>query len=100
MWVADMDFETAPCIKSALLDRINHGIYGYTEPPKELPSTVAQYLKTEFNWSIDTDWIVWLPSLVVGLNIVSRAFADEGEAILSNTPIYPPMEIVRRLRLH
>ena len=47
MWVADMDFETAPCIKSALLDRINHGIYGYTEPPKELPSTVAQYLKTE-----------------------------------------------------
>lgn len=90
MWVADMDFETAPCIKSALLDRINHGIYGYTEPPKELPSTVAQYLKTEFNWSIDTDWIVWLPSLVVGLNIVSRAFADEGEAILSNTPIYPP----------
>ena len=90
MWVADMDFETAPCIKSALLDRINHGIYGYTEPPKELPSTVAQYLKTEFNWSIDKDWIVWLPSLVVGLNIVSRAFADEGEAILSNTPIYPP----------
>ena len=90
MWVADMDFETAPCIKSALLDRINHGIYGYTEPPKELPSTVVQYLKTEFNWSIDTDWIVWLPSLVVGLNIVSRAFADEGEAILSNTPIYPP----------
>ena len=90
MWVADMDFETAPCIKSALLDRINHGIYGYTEPPEELPSTVAQYLKTEFNWSIDTDWIVWLPSLVVGLNIVSRAFADEGEAILSNTPIYPP----------
>ena len=90
MWVADMDFETAPCIKSALLDRINHGIYGYTEPPKELPSTVTQYLKTEFNWSIDTDWIVWLPSLVVGLNIVSRAFADKGEAILSNTPIYPP----------
>jgi len=90
MWVADMDFETAPCIKSALLNRINHGIYGYTEPPKELPFTVAQYLKTEFNWSIDTDWIVWLPSLVVGLNVVSRAFADEGEAILSNTPIYPP----------
>lgn len=37
MWVADMDFETAPCIKSALLDRINHGIYGYTEPPKNYP---------------------------------------------------------------
>lgn len=90
MWVADMDFETAPCIKNALLNRINHGIYGYTEPPKELPYTVAKYLKTEFNWSIDTDWIVWLPSLVVGLNVVSRAFAEEGDKILSNTPIYPP----------
>ena len=90
MWVADMDFETAPCIKSALLERINHGIYGYTQPPEELSSTVATYLKTEFNWAIDTDWIIWLPSLVVGLNVVSRAFAEEGDAILSNTPIYPP----------
>ena len=90
MWVADMDFETAPCIKSALLERINHGIYGYTQPPAELSSTVATYLKTEFNWAIDTDWIIWLPSLVVGLNVVSRAFAEEGDAILSNTPIYPP----------
>ncbi|MDC1311470.1 PatB family C-S lyase [Burkholderiales bacterium] len=90
MWVADMDFETAPCIKNALLNRINHGIYGYTEPPKELPPTVAHYLKSEFDWSIDTDWIVWLPSLVVGLNVVSRAFAEKGDAILSNTPIYPP----------
>ena len=90
MWVADMDFETAPCIKSALLERINHGIYGYTQPPAELSSTVVTYLKTEFNWAIDTDWIIWLPSLVVGLNVVSRAFAEEGNAILSNTPIYPP----------
>ncbi|MDA0238001.1 MAG: PatB family C-S lyase [Proteobacteria bacterium] len=90
MWVADMDFETAPCIKSALMERVNHGIYGYTQPPAELPPTVAAYLKTEFNWAIDTDWIIWLPSLVVGLNVVSRAFAEEGDEILSNTPIYPP----------
>ena len=90
MWVADMDFETAPCIKSALLERVNHGIYGYTQTPTELPPTVVNYLSEEFNWTIDPDWIVWLPSLVVGLNVVSRAFAKDGEAIISNTPIYPP----------
>ena len=90
MWVADMDFETAPCIKSALLERIEHGIYGYTQPPRELTSAVINYLDTSFNWSINADWIVWLPSLVVGLNVVSRAFAEEDQEILSNTPIYPP----------
>jgi len=90
MWVADMDFETAPCIKSALLERIEHGIYGYTQPPRELTSAVIDYLDVSFNWSVNADWIVWLPSLVVGLNVVSRAFAEEGQEILSNTPIYPP----------
>ena len=90
MWVADMDFETAPCIKSALLERIEHGIYGYTQPPRELTSAVIDYLDASFNWAVNADWIVWLPSLVVGLNVVSRAFAEEGQEILSNTPIYPP----------
>ncbi|MEK9917051.1 MAG: aspartate aminotransferase, partial [Betaproteobacteria bacterium] len=75
MWVADMDFETAPCIKSALLKRIEHGIYGYTQTPGELTSAVINYLDASFNWSVNADWIVWLPSRVVGLNVVRRAFA-------------------------
>ncbi len=90
MWVADMDFVTAPCVIEELKRRVGHGIFGYTNPPRDLPGVVTQVLETEFDWKVDPDWIVWLPSLVVGLNVVSRAFADEGEDILTAVPIYPP----------
>lgn len=90
LWVADMDFKTAPCVSEALSERVRHGIFGYTQPPKELPGVVASMLERDFDWQIDPDWIVWMPSLVVGLNVVSRAFADKGDEILTVTPIYPP----------
>jgi cysteine-S-conjugate beta-lyase len=90
MWVADMDFRTAPCIVDMLEARVRHGIFGYTNPPAELPGAVAAAMRRDHGWDIDPDWIVWLPSLVVGLSVVSRAFAAEDEEILTATPIYPP----------
>jgi cysteine-S-conjugate beta-lyase len=90
MWVADMDFRTAPCIVDMLAARVQHGVFGYTNPPAELPGAVAAAMRRDHGWQIDPDWIVWMPSLVVGLNVVSRAFAAENEEILTATPIYPP----------
>jgi len=90
LWVADMDFQTAPCVIETLSERIHHGIFGYTQPPKELPGVVASMLEHDFGWQIDPEWIVWMPSLVVGLNVMSRAFAARGDEILTATPIYPP----------
>lgn len=90
MWVADMDFRTAPCIIETLSERVQHGVFGYTHPPEELPGIIATALQRDFAWTIDPDWIVWMPSLVVGLNVVSRAFAAEGEEVLTTIPIYPP----------
>jgi cystathionine beta-lyase len=90
MWVADMDFRTAPAVVEALRARVEHGIFGYTEPPAELAPAVATALQRDFAWHIEADWIVWLPSLVVGLNVVCRAFAAQGDDVLTAVPIYPP----------
>lgn len=90
MWVADMDFRCAPAILDALHARVAHGVFGYTEPPSDLAPGVAAALQRDHGWRVDPDWIVWLPSLVVGLNVVSRAFADEGDDVLTAIPIYPP----------
>jgi cystathionine beta-lyase len=90
LWVADMDFRCAPAIVEALRARVDHGVFGYTEPPAELAPTIARALQRDHGWLIEPDWIVWLPSLVVGLNVVSRAFAEEGDDILTCVPIYPP----------
>jgi cystathionine beta-lyase len=90
LWVADMDFRCAPPIVEVLRERVEHGIFGYTEPPPNLAPTIVQAIERDHGWRIEPDWIVWMPSLVVGLNVVSRAFAEEGDDVLTAVPIYPP----------
>ncbi len=90
MWVADMDFACAPPIIEALHRRVDHGIFGYSNPPAGLIDATLAHLQNEFDWNIQPEWIVWLPGLVVGLNVVSRAFGREGDDVLTAVPIYPP----------
>jgi len=90
MWVADMDFRAPEPVLETLHERIDHGIFGYARPEPSTIEAVLEMLERNYGWKVDPDWLVWLPGLVVGLNIASRAFASEGEAILTNTPIYPP----------
>jgi len=90
MWVADMDFETAPVIVEALRRRVDHGIFGYARPVKSTVDAVTGALAARYHWTVDPAWIVWLPGLVCGLNLAARAFAEDGEEILSLSPVYPP----------
>lgn len=90
MWVADMDFNCAPPIIDALHRRIDHGIFGYSNPPAGLVEATLAYQEKEYGWKIRSEWIVWLPGLVVGLNVVSRAFGVEGDDAITAVPIYPP----------
>lgn len=90
MWVADMDFRCAPAIVEALRARVEHGIFGYTDAPAELAPAVCEALLRDYGWTVDPGWIVWLPSLVVGLNVVSRALSEADEEVLTAQPIYPP----------
>jgi cystathionine beta-lyase len=61
LWVADMDFRSPPAVIDALRHRIDHGVFGYTNPPESLNKTVVEMLATEYNWSIKPQWLVWLP---------------------------------------
>lgn len=90
LWVADMDFHSAPAILDALQKRLDHGIFGYTLPPVELNETVVAMLETRFGWKIQQDWLVWLPGLVTGLNIACRAVGEDGDDVLTAVPVYPP----------
>lgn len=87
MWVADMDFAAPPAVLGALHERIEHGVFGYAQPPSSLLEAVCQHLAGEYAWSIEPQWLVWLPGLVTGLNIACRAVDGD---VLTATPIYPP----------
>ena len=90
LWVADMDFRSPPAIIEALHRRVDHGIFGYARPTKSTVDAVVNALAARYQWTIDPAWIVWLPGLVVGLNVTAQAFAQPGEEVLTLTPIYPP----------
>jgi cystathionine beta-lyase len=90
MWVADMDFEVAPAIVEALRRRVDHGIFGYARPVSSTVEAVVAAIGSLYNWTIDPNWLVWLPGLVCGLNVASRALAEAGDEIVSLSPIYPP----------
>lgn len=90
MWVADMDFRSAPAILEALHRRVEHGIFGYARPTASTVSAVIDAVLRRYQWSIQPEWIVWLPGLVCGLNVTAQAFAEPGDEVLTLAPIYPP----------
>ncbi|MGH7957970.1 MAG: MalY/PatB family protein [Opitutaceae bacterium] len=90
LWVADMDFKSSPAIIDALHRRVEHGIFGYARPVKSTVDAVVDAMEQRYGWRIERSWIVWLPGLVVGLNVIAQAFAEPGDEVLTLTPVYPP----------
>lgn len=90
MWVADMDFQAPEPILEALRARVEHGVFGYAVPSEELAQVVVERMVKMYGWKIEPSWIVWLPGVVSALNVVCRAFGDDGDDVLTFSPIYPP----------
>ena len=89
LWVADMDFISAEPILRALHQRVDHGFFGYTPPTLEVCSVILERLKRLFNWTIQNNELFFLPGVVTGLNLSFQAYADPGEAVLVQPPVYP-----------
>jgi len=96
MWVADMDFEVAPAIVEALRARVGHGVFGYARPVSSTLDAIVESFSARYRWQVDPSWIVWLPGIVCGLNVAARAFAGDGDEVLSLSPIYPPFTTAPR----
>lgn len=90
LWIADTDFRVAPPIQAALAKHVEYGNFGYTLPPTQLSAQLVQAYADRYEWEIDRDWIVWLPGLVLGINLAIKACCAPGERALSFSPVYPP----------
>lgn len=90
LWVADMDFCSPPAVVDALRRRVDHGFFGYGMPSETLRRLICRRLLERQGWEIAPDWIVFLPSLVCGLNVVCRGVGRPGGKVLVATPVYPP----------
>jgi cysteine-S-conjugate beta-lyase len=91
LWVADMDFTAPEPVIRALHERVEHGIFGYGGEPPELREVLIARLQERYAWSVPAEAIVFVPGLVVGLNIATRAAAQPGDGALVQTPVYRPI---------
>ena len=88
MWVADMDFRTAPAITDALHRRVEHGIFGYTRVPDSYYEAVSSWFSRRHGWAIDRDWIIYTSGVVPAISAVIKALTVPGDKVLVQTPVY------------
>lgn len=96
MWVADMDFKSPKPVIDAIMNRANHGIYGYTSRPSSYFESIINWLKKRHDWEISKDWIAYSPGVLPGISFIIQSFTLPGDQVIIQPPVYYPFsEIIK-----
>lgn len=88
LWVADMDFTTAPCIREAIEKRAAHGIFGYSIVPDEWAESYIYWWKKRHNLELQKDWLIFCTGIVPAISSCVRKLTTPAEKVLIQTPCY------------
>ncbi|NTV40311.1 MAG: aminotransferase class I/II-fold pyridoxal phosphate-dependent enzyme, partial [Demequinaceae bacterium] len=88
MWVADMDFRTAPAVVDALRAKVDAGVFGYTIVPPQYALAVRSWWARRHDFTIDEEWVTFATGVVPALSSVVRAMTAVGDAIVIQQPVY------------
>lgn len=90
MWIADMDFRTPPFVTEAIQKRLDSGVLGYTRPCAEWSQSIINWQKSEHQWEVGCDEIIYQPGIVRGLAFGLQCFTDPGDKVMMLPPVYHP----------
>lgn len=88
LWVADMDFKTAPCIIEALQRRISHGIFGYGMVPESFYDAIIRWNRQRHNWAPQRSHMLYTSGVVPALSAIIRGLTQKGDGVIFMTPAY------------
>lgn len=88
MWVADMDFKTAPEITEAILKKVSHGVFGYSMTPPQFFNAIIDWWKDIYQFNNQKEWILLGPGMIPTLSAILRTFVKSGENIIIQPPVY------------
>ena len=88
MWVADMDFPTAPAIRTALERRVAHGVFGYSTVPDRWADAYIGWWRDRHSFQMERDWLIFCTGVVPAISSVVRKLTTPGENVLIQTPVY------------
>jgi len=88
MWVADMDFQTAPEIREAIQKQLNHGIFGYSFIPEEWYTSIMDWWQKRHGLTMKKDWLVFCTGVIPAISSSVRKLTTPGENVVIQTPVY------------
>ncbi|MEG1396333.1 MAG: aminotransferase class I/II-fold pyridoxal phosphate-dependent enzyme, partial [Oscillospiraceae bacterium] len=89
LWIADMDFQTAPAVLKALEDKVQQGIFGYVSRPAEYFQSIANWQTRRHGWTPDVNLMSFSVGVVPSLAALVLQLSRPGQAILIQPPVYP-----------
>ena len=90
MWVADMDFATAPFIVEAIRKRCENPVLGYTRKPDSYYNAIIRWVEDRYGWAIEREMINFVPGIVPGIGMAMNAFTEAGDKVMIMPPVYHP----------
>ena len=94
LWVADMDFQTAPPIIEAIKRLAEHGVFGYTFRSQSSIEVFTEWVAKRYEWNISPKWVGYSPGIVTALPVAIRVYSNPGDSVMIQTPVYPPFHAV------
>lgn len=88
LWVADMDFSTAPAVIDALRRRVEHGVFGYVRVPDEYYDALCHWFGERYGWHIDRERVIYTSGVVPAISAVIKALCPAGKGVVVQTPVY------------
>jgi len=96
MWVADMDLATPMCVMDAVKGRLAHPVIGYEIMKQRGFEAQCGWIKSHHGLDVSPEWLSYSPSVVASIGCAIRAFSEEGDEVIVQSPVYPPFyEMVR-----
>ncbi|WP_448913158.1 MalY/PatB family protein [Gemella sp.] len=90
MWVADMEFKTPDSIREALIERVNHGVFGYTKLPESYYDQYKKWHKQKYDINVEKQWIRFAPGIVQAILWVIHAYTKKDDSVIIMPPVYYP----------
>ena len=90
LWVADMDFLSPAPVQAALRRAVEHGIFGYEFPTREIRETVADRMKKLYQWRVLPEMVLAVPGVIAGFTAAARTACKVGQGVVIQPPVYPP----------
>lgn len=91
LWLSDMDFPTPQPVRKALIERVQHGIFGYTTLDKNYYEAIINWMAWRHGWDIEQEWIITTNGVMQSINLIVQTMTKAGDGIIIQPPVFGPI---------